>query len=137
MASFSNHVACSQNAQRIPVAAIKSKMQQDTQDPFVLDLNPDMSLECQKSSLAFAKSYCSSDRKSHKKSSKKPSVRKKKVYWDGIDKSEIQNGSLWSMLEKVTFESLGAGEEFEELFTAAVVPGCNVNDLASAVPMQK
>uniref|UniRef100_A0A7S4MWI0 FH2 domain-containing protein n=1 Tax=Odontella aurita TaxID=265563 RepID=A0A7S4MWI0_9STRA len=93
----------------LPMGAVKNALQREGKDPAVMDLDHDKSV---KSQLAPAK-------KKKKKKEKKIKVRRKKIFWNPIDESDLGDDTLWSMVKgtvnmgQLKFDT----SEFESLFT--------------------
>lgn len=99
------------------MGAIQNALQRDGLDPSIMDLDPDKSLEYQN---AMAKTETKKEGKeAHVKEPAKPNLRRKKFFWSTIEKSKIDNDSMWSMIQGTcTFDSLKVDQnEFESLFT--------------------
>ena len=79
-----------------------------------MDLDPDKSLSNQKSGPG-------DNVKTVAKVKKKKPIKRKKIYWDTVDESKINEESIWGLItaegditmEKLEFDT----KEFEELFT--------------------
>jgi hypothetical protein len=71
----------------LPIGAVKNALTRDNKDPSIMDLDPN-------------KSLASQTKKSSKtaKKKKEPKVRRKKIYWNAIDKSKVKTDSLWGKI---------------------------------------
>jgi hypothetical protein len=83
-----------------------------------MDLDPENSLEFQ-NAMAFGKSKTKNKKSLPLNETKKPTVKRKKIFWSPIEESRIDDNSLWSMIKgTIDFESLNVDQdEFESLFT--------------------
>ncbi len=104
------------------MGAVQNAMQRDGLDPSIMDLDPEKSVEYQKA-MANRKVKIK-NKKTQAKESKKPKVRRKKIYWSPIEESKIDDNSIWSMIKgSFDFESLKIDQdEFESLFTDSSDP---------------
>ncbi len=97
----------------LPMGAVKNALQRDGKDPAIMDLDPNKSIKSQ-----------TKKKRSTVKKEKKPKVRRKKIYWNAIDKSKVQKDSLWGKIrglvgmEKLKIDT----SEFESLFTETLDP---------------
>jgi hypothetical protein len=97
----------------LPIGAVKNALQRDGRDPSIMDLDPNKSLQSQ------IKKTLTEERKE-----KKIKVRRKKIYWNAIDKSKVRKDSIWGQimgmvnLEKLDYDT----NEFESLFTESLDP---------------
>lgn len=104
----------------LPIGAVKNALQRDGRDPLIMDLDPNKSLKSQ------LKKPCISETKE-----KKIKVRRKKIYWNAIDKSKVRKDSIWGQimgmvnLEKLDYDA----NEFESLFTESLDPSQKKADL--------
>ena len=100
----------------LPLGAVQNALQRDGKDPSIMDLDPNHSVEYQ---LMLKKSGHQSVKKEIK-----PKVRRKKIYWNAIDKSKVKKDSLWGQIRgMVAIEKLKIDTtEFESLFTETLDP---------------
>ena len=98
----------------LPMGAVKNAVQRDGKDPAIMDLDPNKSI----------KSQTKKKRSKAPKKEKKPKVRRKKIYWNAIDKSKVQQNSLWGKIRgMVSMDKLKIDTtEFESLFTETLDP---------------
>lgn len=100
----------------LPIGAVQNALQRDGKDPSIIELNPNQSVEYQ---LMMKK-----NEQQAMKKEKKPKIRRKKIYWNAIDKSKLQKDSLWGQIrgmfamEKLKIDNT----EFESLFTETLDP---------------
>ena len=103
----------------LPIGAVKNALQRDGRDPSIMDLDPNKSLQSQ------IKKTLTEERKE-----KKIKVRRKKIYWNAIDKSKVRKDSIWGQimgmvnLEKLDYDT----NEFESLFTESLDPAHKKTD---------
>ena len=94
----------------LPLDAVKNALSRDEKDPAIMDLDSSKSLAFQtkRNSLSSAASV-----------KKKKPIRRKKVYWNPIDPTKLNEDSMWNMVRgAVTMGKLEYdAKEFEELFT--------------------
>lgn len=104
----------------LPADAARQACVRDGKDPGIVDLDPDKSLASQRGGGAKPK-------KAAAKPKKKKPIKRKKIYWDTIDESKIDEESIWGMVTKdgeITMDKLEFDmQEFEELFTDQSKPG--------------
>ena len=99
----------------LPLEAVKNALTRDGKDAAVMDMDPTKSLAYQ-------------TRRSNRSSAtakKKKRVRRKKVYWNPIDPTKLNEDSMWNMVRgAVTMGKLEYdAKEFEELFTESADVG--------------
>jgi len=101
----------------LPVGAVQNALQRDGKDPSIMDLDPNHSVEFQ-----LMKKKGGTGKMAKKE--KKVKVRRKKIYWNTLDKSKVKRDSLWGQIrgmigmEKLKIDS----SEFESLFTETFDP---------------
>jgi len=114
----------------LPMGAVKNALQRDGKDPSIMDLDPNKSMKGQTKKKKKKKKKLSKTVKKEKK----PKVRRKKIYWNAIDKSKVQKDSLWGKIrgmvgmEKLMIDT----SEFESLFTETLDPSQKKKKKASA-----
>ena len=111
----------------LPVGAVQNALQRDGKDPSIMDLDPNLSVAFQltKKKGGAAKTV---------KKEKKIKVRRKKIYWNALDKSKVKTDSLWGKIRgMVDMEKLKIDtSEFESLFTETLDPSQKKKKKASA-----
>jgi len=112
----------------LPVGAVQNALQRDGKDPNIMDLDPNLSVEFQ-----LTKKKGGGAKKTVKKE-KKIKVRRKKIYWNALDKSKVKTDSLWGKIRgMVDMEKLKIDtSEFESLFTETLDPSQKKKKKASA-----
>lgn len=100
------------------MGAVHNAILRDGLDPSIMDLDPEKSLEYQ-NAIAFGKGEKKEKKTLPLNESKKPKVKRKKIFWSPIEESKIDDNSLWSMIKgTIDFDSLKIDQdEFESLFT--------------------
>jgi hypothetical protein len=101
----------------LPKDAVRNALQRDGKDPAIADLDPDQSLEAQTTRIS-SSNYASDDTASVSK----VAIRRKKIYWNSLDRSKINPGSMWEQvvgmvdMKTLKYDSV----EFENLFTEPI-----------------
>jgi hypothetical protein len=108
----------------VPKEVTQHAMVRDQLDPQILNMDPERSFASQTrpftppSASEDGKLYPSSDQIGSLKITKgKPTLRRKKVYWNKIDARE---GNIWSVLEKLEPTLKHDPVEFERLFSQSI-----------------
>ena len=115
----------------LPLGAVKQSMVRDKKDSTILDLDPEKPLSAQKA-----------EKKEHQKSTKpkKPGVARKRLFWNSIDKSNLQ-GSMWEMHSESNLVNLNGleydEEEFAKLFTKKAAKPKSDNTEKKEAPKRK
>ena len=100
----------------LPMGAVQNALQRDGKDPSVMDLDPNKSVDFQLKKKKEGGKIT--------KKEKKLKVRRKKIYWNALDKSKVNKDSLWGKIkgligmEKLEIDTT----EFESLFTETLDP---------------
>jgi hypothetical protein len=102
----------------LPVGAVKNAMTMDGKDPSIMDLDPNQSIEFQMREKTGSEAV---DTGVPLKDD--PKVRRKKIYWNTLDKSKVNRDSIWGQISGMGMEKLKIDRsEFESLFTETFDP---------------
>merc|ERR1711862_298399 len=80
----------------LPVGAVKNALVQDGMDPAVMDLDSEKSL---KSQMQINYGTKDGTKKERQKSQPRKRVHRRKIYWTPIGTSQLDEDSLWSMVQ--------------------------------------
>ena len=100
------------------MGAVQNAMHRDGLDLSIVGLDPEKSLAFQ-NAMSSSKGNPKDKKSLPLNKTKKPLVKRKKIFWSPIEESRIDDNSLWSMIKgTIDFESLNVDQvEFESLFT--------------------
>ena len=102
----------------IPLPAVKQALVKEGKDPNIIDMDPDKPLSQQQQSKQIAT-------KKPAKANNGPKVARKRLHWNKIDESKLNEKSFWNQAkdEHASLQLVGLdidNEEFASLFTSQV-----------------
>lgn len=102
----------------IPLPAIKQALMKEDKDPSIIDMDPEKPLDQQQAKPP-------KDAKKPEKSNAGPKVARKRLHWNKIDESKLNEKSFWNQAkgEHASLQLVGLdidNEEFASLFTSQV-----------------
>lgn len=101
----------------IPLPAVKQALQKEGKDPSIIDMDPEKPFEQQQSKPE--------EKKQPVKANNGPKVARKRLHWNKIDESKLNEKSFWNQAkgEHASLQLVGLdidNEEFASLFTSQV-----------------